>query len=105
MVNITITRSCKDKIQSIKASGHALFAPSGKDIVCAGISSILIGGINAIDQMGLIEKCTYEVENGKLVLSIHDCHDTTLQVILCTMYIQLKTIEESYSKYIVIQEV
>lgn len=104
MIKIVVKKE-ENHIVKIKATGHALFAEHGKDIVCAGVSSILIGGINAIASMGLIDQCQYHVASGEVILNIHDSVDKTLQVIIMTMYIQLKTIEESYSNYISIQEV
>ena len=41
-------------LKKFELEGHALFDINGKDIVCAGVSAILIGGINAINEMELI---------------------------------------------------
>ena len=104
MIKVCIKRENK-LISQISASGHALFDQYGKDIVCAGVSSILIGGLNAIDQFGLIAKCDYQIEPGNVDVFIKDCLNHELQVILETLVVQLKTIHESYSNYIYIQEV
>lgn len=104
MINVCIKRE-KSHISHISISGHALFAEHGKDIVCAGVSSIIIGGINAIHELGYIELIEYDVKEGEIDVKIKDCFKYELQVILETLCIQLKTIEESYSNYIIIQEV
>lgn len=104
MIKIIIEKK-EDKISRLTITGHALFAKRGKDIVCAGVSAIIIGGINAISEFGLIDYCEYTVEEGRVDMLIKDCLHAELQVILETLHIQLKTIEESYSDYISIQEV
>ena len=41
MVIVTVTRDVKGKIVQFEATGHADFAKSGEDIVCAAVSSLL----------------------------------------------------------------
>ena len=94
----------KNGLKEIKSSGHAMYDDYGKDIVCAGVSTVLIGGINAIYEIGLIDSITYEVEEGMTSIQVKESsHD--LQTILRVMEIQLRSIEESYSDYITIMEV
>ena len=35
-------------INSLEVSGHSNYDEKGKDIVCAGVSAIVVGGINAL---------------------------------------------------------
>ncbi len=104
MINIIVEKK-ENKISRLTISGHALFDEHGKDIVCAGVSTIAIGGLNAINEFGLMDYCEYTVDEGHVDMLIKDCVKNELQVILETLYIQFKTIEESYSNYISIQEV
>ncbi|WP_041138635.1 ribosomal-processing cysteine protease Prp [Beduini massiliensis] len=104
MIKIIVEKK-EDKISRLTITGHALFENRGKDIVCAGVSAVAIGGINAIHEFGLIDYCDYTVEEGRVDMLIKDCLHMELQVILETLHIQLKTIEESYFEYISIQEV
>ena len=50
MISVNVT-FIDQKIQQIEISGHANFDRHGKDIVCAGVSAIVYGSINAIDQV------------------------------------------------------
>ena len=104
MIKVKIRRK-ENHIQEITLRGHALFAAHGKDIVCSAVSAIIIGGINAIHEMGYLDECEYKVEEGHVEVKIIENPHPTLQVILETLYIQLMSIEESYSSYISIQEV
>lgn len=92
----------KKKIKAMHASGHALFAPHGKDLVCAGVSAVLIGGFNAVIMALNEDSSAFEVQmgEGEASLTLRDVDDKRVQVILETLEIQLKTIEEGYSKYI-----
>ena len=41
-------------VNEIRSLGHAMYDDYGKDIVCAGVTTAIVGGINAIYEMGLI---------------------------------------------------
>ncbi len=51
MTTITITKSSDDEYRAVEVSGHAGFAYSGRDIVCAAVSVLTINTINSIDQL------------------------------------------------------
>lgn len=88
-------------IQSICASGHAGFANYGQDVVCAGISSILIGALNALDVMVADQ---VELEMSQDMISIHvKSKDEIVQKLLQFCLIQLETIKEQYPSHITIK--
>jgi uncharacterized protein len=103
MIRITITRTESDSIQSFEISGHAFFANRGKDIVCAGVSAVSVGTINAVHA---ITGVTPEIENGdgflrcvvpeNLPIDINE----KVQLLLEGMAVSLRTIEEEYGKHI-----
>ena len=49
MIKITASRN-NGKITSLTVKGHANSAPHGEDLVCAAVSSILVGGCNALKE-------------------------------------------------------
>ncbi len=104
MIKIKIARD-EEKIILISMQGHADFDQYGKDIVCSAASTIIIGGINAIAQLGFISFISYSVDVGNVEVKINNTDISELQVILETLVIQFKSIEESYPKYIQVQEV
>ena len=77
-------------------TGHALSAPYGEDLVCAGVSAIMTGGAN-----GLISP-TVRIKNtdGLSEIQIDDLLDKDVQIKCRLIETQLQTIEKSYSKYI-----
>ncbi|MDF9867732.1 uncharacterized protein YsxB (DUF464 family) [Bacilli bacterium PM5-3] len=86
-----------DYINSIEIKGHAMFAENGKDIVCAAISSIVFGTLNALIEFNLTED---NIIVSEAYIKIDMINDDKLQMIVKTMIIQLQTIQESYPDYI-----
>lgn len=104
MINITINRTESGKILSFEISGHAFFAKRGKDIVCAGVSAVSIGSINAVHALTGV---TPEIDQGgdgflRCVVPENLSEDTyeKVQLLLEGMIISLQTIEEEYGKHI-----
>ena len=103
MIKIKIARD-EHGISLISMQGHAEYDQYGKDIVCSAASTIIIGGINAIAQLGYLSFISYKVDAGDVELEINtECAE--LQIILNTLLVQFQSIEESYPKYIQVQEV
>lgn len=48
MIQVTIFRNQNGQYTGFDCLGHAGFAESGEDIVCAGVSSLVINTINSI---------------------------------------------------------
>lgn len=97
MTNINIVKDDQN-IKSVSIKDHAGFASYGEDIVCAGISSIIFGTLNALDYYGYdIEKAIVEDE---MIFIDNVGDDREIQTVVQTMIIQLKTIQESYPDYL-----
>ena len=108
MITVTIERRAADRrIASFKVEGHAKYAKAGKDIVCAGVSAISVGTVNAIEALAGVE-LPYTVRNGWLSSDIpvlaDDAADGRMQLLLESMVVMLDTIVQSYGKHVVIQE-
>lgn len=85
-----------NKLIGLEIKGHAGFDEIGKDLVCAGVSSIVTGGFNALIK-DEIEEIILDEGYAKVVLK-KDAIDS--KIVLKTILIQLQTIEESYPKNI-----
>lgn len=66
MIIIEIT-SKNNEIVSIEMNGHSGYAESGKDIVCAGVSSLVYAALNSFDS---IEEDRIIVNDGMLKLNL-----------------------------------
>ena len=100
MIKIEATR--KDgKIINLTVKGHANSAPKGEDLVCAAVSSVLVGGCNALKEPNCYAIKLNEGDASIRELSIANKHDYE---VLETMMIQFKTIEESSKKFLKVIE-
>jgi len=82
---------------SVEVYGHALFGDYGNDVVCAGISSVVIGGLNALHNSGLGEEHIEIIEN-HIYFTIEAI--PALQMIVYTIIKQLETIQDRYPEHI-----
>ncbi|SJZ99220.1 ribosomal-processing cysteine protease Prp [Anaerorhabdus furcosa] len=97
MIKIRI-QTHENKVISLDISGHAKYKEYGEDIVCAGVSSIAIGLLNALDI--LQADCACAMNDNKISVLVNNTNNDQTQIILQTGIIQLETIQESYSDFI-----
>lgn len=104
MIRVRIENK-NQSVSSIRISDHAGSAPYGEDLVCAGMSGIVVGAFNAIDEM-FPEACDLSIQPGEKVnvslKVIHDSHD--LQTALKMFVLQMETLRDSYSPYLQIKK-
>ncbi|MDT3429083.1 uncharacterized protein YsxB (DUF464 family) [Paenibacillus forsythiae] len=109
MINVRITRnSSQGTIVGFAVKGHAEYGRRGKDIVCAGVSTVTVGTVNAIESLtGVVLDSS--VKDGFLSATLVPVEDpetaAKVQLLLESMTVMLKSIAETYRKYIHIQEV
>lgn len=100
MIKVKVTKK-HNQITTIVVSGHANSGEYGKDLVCAGISAVVIGALNALNNhpsYAIDVKDGYVSIDTKMLQEEHDA------IVLETMLISLQTIEQNYRKYIKITE-
>lgn len=97
MIKVTIEKQ-ENEIHSIVISGHSGYDESGKDIVCASVSSIAITTVNAILRIDY-DAIRYEEKDGLLKLTIQKQSDM-ISLLLTNMLDLLEELETQYSKYI-----
>ncbi|PJN87387.1 ribosomal-processing cysteine protease Prp [Bacillus sp. mrc49] len=94
----------QERIASFTLSGHANFAKKGSDIVCAGVSAVSFGAVNAIMSLTDVEP---EIEQGKeggylrctIPGNLPQESEEKVQLLLNGMLVSLQTIERDYGKY------
>ena len=96
MISVNVTFIGSD-VKSLTVSGHANYDKYGKDIVCAGVSAVVTGGINALESQ--VENIELINEENKLGVKVINSNEY-IQIVLNTILTQLETIERSYKKYI-----
>ena len=98
MVQVKVLTTKSGNLYGLEVKGHADYDKHGQDLVCAGVSSIITGGFNALNKDD-IEEVTLEEGYAKVILKENNTSSEVLRVI----EIQLPTIEESYPKFITIK--
>ncbi len=107
MTKIVFSKKGEDFVR-IESRGHAGFAESGEDIVCAGISALLQGAALGVLKVAGV-KARYEVKEsaGSLLLELpkemserekRDC-----KVILETLYLSVSDLQKGYSEFISVE--
>jgi uncharacterized protein len=89
----------ENHIGKIVLSGHALYARHGKDLVCAGISSVITGICNALDELTDYDSEQITIDDGYVEIP-NLTNNGQVQLICEVLIVQLKTIETVYPKYI-----
>lgn len=107
MIRATIKRRDDGRIERFGVEGHALFDESGKDIVCAGVSAVTVGTVNAVEALTGLELKT-RMKHGLLQVEVPAVSDTKteekVQLLLEAMTVMLQSIEQSYGAYIKLQD-
>ncbi|QEH61584.1 ribosomal-processing cysteine protease Prp [Spiroplasma chinense] len=92
-----------DSIMKIEVSGHANAGDYGNDLVCAGITAIVSGALNGLDQMHN-KDVDLNVDDNVITIIVKN-DSIELQKILQFLLFQLETIEFQYQKNFKIEEV
>ena len=87
-----------EHLVSLEVSGHANYAAKGEDLVCAGISAIVIGAFNSFNEMAP-DAFDFTVEDN-LLRAVSRSSDPRDHELLSVVYYQLKTVEDQYSEFI-----
>ena len=93
MVHVNIGIS-GDLIQSVTVKGHACSGEYGQDLVCAGVSSIMTGALNALDIL-FPDQCRL-VMSGNRMEAAAASGNKQLQAVLRAIEIQLETMAEQF---------
>lgn len=105
MIKVTLYYNKQKDLCRFKLYGHAQYAEYGQDIVCAGVSMIVINTINSIESFtneplvtkhdadtGWLE-CTFpEIQKGK--------GSEEAKLLLKSMVLGLGSVKEEYGSYI-----
>ena len=95
MINIVVTNK-ENKIKKINVMGHALYDDFGKDIVCSGVSSVVITSVNAIMSFDK-NYISYESKKDNFEITINE-HNEIVDNLINNMINMLKDIENDYPK-------
>lgn len=100
MIKVVIkTDEASGKITSIEIKGHSGKDVYGKDLVCAAVSAVMTGGMNAL----MDKDYDFLYEEGHAYIKSLDLPSDYDAVVLKTIQIQLQSIEEADPKFVKIE--
>mgnify|MGYP003405000039 CR=1 FL=1 len=98
MIKVAVL-GANNQVEHLEASGHALSDKYGKDLVCAGVSAIMFGLINMLDEK---MKSEVKIEVTEIIAISVIKNSEELQTMLRTGIFQLKYLAEKYPQNITI---
>ncbi len=103
MIKVVIYKAREGEITGFKVTGHAGFNARGKDIVCSAVSALAQTALLGLLKVAEVDTA-YKIDEGYLECSLNNKPEGR-QRIMCdaifeTLYEGLKSIKESYIKYI-----
>lgn len=106
MIRIQVLRDKEGFIWQFTIKGHSGFAQQGEDIVCAGVSAVAYTVVGALAELAGIN--SYTEKDGymkcRIPVGVEENLKPCIRIILETLVIGLKQIENEYREYVVIEE-
>ena len=99
MIKVTYSM-VDDHYTYLNVKGHANSGEYGKDLICASVTSIMWGLMNALDDTGL-DVDIKELNNQ--ITIVNNSKDEVIDDYFKLTIFQLKTIEESYGEFIKVE--
>ncbi|MEG1847300.1 MAG: ribosomal-processing cysteine protease Prp [Lachnospiraceae bacterium] len=99
MITVTISKNGSGNYTGFTCIGHAGFADSGKDIVCAAVSMLVINTINSLDQL-LKEPfhCASKESTGEITVRFETAPSMQAVLLLDSMVLGLTEVKKQYGK-------
>lgn len=108
MVTVEFRRK-QGRIVSFTLSGHANSGPYGHDLVCAGVSAVSFGTVNAVEALCGVKMSVDQKEDGGYLRcnvpdDLDEATDRQVQLLLEGMKVSVQTIVSEYGEYIQLKE-
>ena len=99
MTHITIYRNQENAFTGFLCEGHAGYADEGEDIVCAGISTLVINTINSIEALTTTQiLADADAESGTIHVILPSGCDEQAKLLVDAMILGLQGIQTNYGK-------
>jgi hypothetical protein len=101
MITITLQRAPDGWISRFRASGHAGYAESGHDIICAAVTALAATAIGSLQELAAIEPL-HRLEDGLIEICLPDRltlterQEQTAAVLMQALLIGCRQIGDSY---------
>ncbi len=102
MTKVTFYQNSDNQCTGFHVEGHAGYADAGEDIVCAGISALVINTVNSIEEL-TDDKFTLHAnqKTAAIELRLNDCPSKECLLLLNSLILGLTRMEdEQYKEFI-----
>ena len=99
MIKAAIYRDSKQRYKGFAISGHAGYAESGRDIVCAAVSALAINTVNSIEKF-TEDDIRAEEKNGLLKVKFTGNLSKESILLMDAMLLGLQGVEDGNKKYL-----
>ncbi|AGL90314.1 Putative ribosome-associated protein [Candidatus Phytoplasma australiense] len=102
MIRYFFKKKENEKIVTIEVCGHALYAPKGRDIVCASVSTAIIVTLNALEMLGYQKDISfsYLLEDNFFHLDVLFFDEKNIFLLLSNLEYTLDNLRDQYPKYL-----
>ena len=99
MINVSRIKNEYGNNAGFRVEGHAGFAESGSDIICAAVSALVINTINSIEKFTEDKfSCKQEETGGLIEFIIVSEISKESELLMDSLFLGLKGIEKDYGK-------
>lgn len=106
MITISLFRNKEQKIVRFSVSGHAGFAESGADIVCASVTTAAFTAVNGLTDVAGINAMV-EIDDGYLTCilpeALSEKQRESADLLLESMVLSFENLAEQYGDYVAIK--
>lgn len=100
MINV-ICKKKKDIISYIEIKGHSEANKKGHDLICAGVTSIVLGSLKALES---VDEKDVKINDGHVIIDIRNKITKEDNIRLKMMITQLELIANNYPKNVKIKK-
>ena len=98
MISVKVVKENK-KYKKVTILGHALYDDYGKDIVCAGVSALVLNTINSIEEFTEDKfSCAQEEKSGLVEFVIVSEVSKEASLLMDSLFLGLMNIQHDYGK-------
>ncbi|MCF0133555.1 MAG: ribosomal-processing cysteine protease Prp [Blautia sp.] len=95
MITIRVSKRSGEYV-SFTAKGHAGYAVSGKDIICASVSALIINAVNSVEEF-TDDKLLVKEADGFVSIAFPDNLSEKGKLLIDSLVFGLTTIQEDYN--------
>ena len=99
MIRVTIQKTCKDAWKGFSLEGHADAAESGRDVICAAVSMLVLNTVNSVERFTEDAfRCDAAQDGGYLEFIFTGEVSDASALLLDSMEAGLQDVEKQYGK-------